>query len=600
MLSPPWKAGASRHLLCRGACEGLNLVFSGIFEPDLSDEIGSYTITDVQPHLLKAKVKVSDADNPTFRQAMNSPQAEQWWNATKVEMETLEGDLDAWELVVKTDEMKNILPCKWAFKLKRFPDGLVKKFKGRFCVRGDRQKEGIDYFDTWAPVIQWTTVRTMLILAAKLGLHLAQANITAAFVHARLKPTDEIYVRQPEGYKRYGPNGEELVLKLKRAVYGLKQSPWYFFNHLKKHLEAQGLKQSAEDPCLFVGNTVIVLIYVDDLLMFLKDDSEFDKLLAALRAADISIRREGTAEGFLGVQIDRVDTDHGPQITLTQSGLTKRIVEALGLCSTMSTKIDTPAEASPLSKDANGPAAQGLFNYPAVIGMLLYLSGHSRPDIAFAVHQCARYTFAPKRKHELALIRIGRYLKGTMKEGLIMRPTTCPCIDCFPDADFAGLYGHEDSQDPHCARSRTGYVILAFGCPVLWKSKLQTEIALSTMEAEYVALSTACKDLIPIIALVKELRRAVGLPEEVTTNLHTKVHEDNVGALTLAKLEPARMTPRSKHYAIKYHWFREYVSKPTNQVTIVKIETANQLGDIFTKGLTKVTFVHLRRMLMGW
>jgi hypothetical protein len=334
--------------------------------------------------------------------------------------------------------------------------------------------------------------------------------------------------------------------------------------------------------------------------MFLKDDSEFDKLLAALRAADISIRREGTAEGFLGVQIDRVDTDHGPQITLTQSGLTKRIVEALGLCSTMSTKIDTPAEASPLSKDANGPAAQGLFNYPAVIGMLLYLSGHSRPDIAFAVHQCARYTFAPKRKHKLALIRIGRYLKGTMKERLIMRPTTCPCIDCFPDADFAGLYGHEDSQDPHCARSRTGYIILAFGCPVLWKSKLQTEIALSTMEAEYVALSTACKDLIPIIALVKELRRAVGLPEEVTTNLHTKVHEDNVGALTLAKLEPARMTPRSKHYAIKYHWFREYVSKPTNQVTIVKIETANQLGDIFTKGLTKVTFVHLRRMLMGW
>jgi hypothetical protein len=251
------------------ACNSLNLVFSGIFE----DDIGSYTITDVQPHLLKAKVKISDADNPTFKQAMNSPQAEQWWNATKVEMETLEGDLDAWELVVKTDEMKNILPCKWAFKLKRFPDGLVKKFKARFCIRGDCQKEGIDYFETWAPVIQWTTVRTMLILATKLGLHSAQADITAAFVHARLKPTDEIYVRQPEGYKRYGPNGEELVLKLKRAVYGLKQSPRYFFNHLKKQLEAQGLKQSAEDPCLFVGDTVIVLIYVDDLLMFSKDDA---------------------------------------------------------------------------------------------------------------------------------------------------------------------------------------------------------------------------------------------------------------------------------------------------------------------------------------
>ena len=120
------------------------------------------------------------------------------------------------------------------------------------------------------------------------------------------------------------------------------------------------------------------------------------------------------------------------------------------------------------------------------------------------------------------------------------------------------------------------------------------------MEAEYVALSTACKDLIPMISLVKALRRAVGLPPCVETNLYCKVHEDNVGALTLANLEPQRMTPRSKHYAIKYHWFREYVAEKSNNVTIVKIDTANQLGDIFTKGLTKVTFVKLRCMLMGW
>lgn len=181
-----------------------------------------------------------------------------------------------------------------------------------------------------------------------------------------------------------------------------------------------------------------------------------------------------------------------------------------------------------------------------------------------------------------------------------MRPNASRGIDCYPDADFAGLYGQEDSQDPHCARSRTGYVILAFGCPVLWKSKLQTEIALSTMEAEYVALSTACKDLIPILALVRELCRAVGLPDEFEANLHCKIHEDNAGALTLANLEPQRMTPRSKHYAIKYHWFRDKVHDKSNRITIVKIDTKNQLGDLFTKGLTKVPFVHLRQILMGW
>jgi hypothetical protein len=230
--------------------------------------------------------------------------------------------------------------------------------------------------------------------------------------------------------------------------------------------------------------------------------------------------------------------------------------------------------------------------------MLLYLSGHTRPDIAFAVHQCARYTFSPTRRHELALIRIGRYLKGTMDKGLIISPTESPTVDCYPDADFAGLYGHEDSQDPHCVRSRTGYVILAFGCPVLWASRINSIITLSTMESEYVALSTACKDLFPIEQLVADLASAVGLTIHNVANMHIKIHEDNVGALTLANLEPGRMTPRSKHYALKYHWFREHVH--AKHVKIVKIDSKNQLGDIFTKGLPRPAFEHLRRLLMGW
>ena len=230
--------------------------------------------------------------------------------------------------------------------------------------------------------------------------------------------------------------------------------------------------------------------------------------------------------------------------------------------------------------------------------MLLYLSGHSRPDIAFAVHQCARYTFKPTTRHLAALKRIGRYLKGTQNKGLILRPSNYLHVDCFPDADFAGLYNHEDSQDPHCVRSRTGYVILVAGCPVLWKSKLQTEIAMSTMEAEYVALSQACKDLFPLLDMVKELGHAVGVPVDEHTNMHVKIHEDNVGALTLGRLEPKSMTPRSKHYAIKYHWFREQIEP--RKINLVKVDTHDQLGDIFTKGLGGVPFRHLRLKLMGW
>ena len=143
--------------------------------------------------------------------------------------------------------------------------------------------------------------------------------------------------------------------------------------------------------------------------------------------------------------------------------------------------------------------------------------------------------------------------------GLILDPTTDLTIDCYPDADFAGLWGHEHPQDPHCARSRTGYVITISGCPVIWRSSLQTEIAMSTMEAEYVAMSTACKDLFPLIDLVHELGGCLGIPVSNSSNLHVRIHEDNVGALTLGKLEPCRMTLRSKHYAVKYHWFREKI-----------------------------------------
>ncbi|KAL7526402.1 hypothetical protein ACHAWF_008462 [Thalassiosira exigua] len=319
--------------------------------------------------------------------------------------------------------------------------------------------------------------------------------------------------------------------------------------------------------------------------------------LACLQKEEILLCREGTAEGYLGVQIEC----NGGRTRLTQPGLTKKVIEALGLCSKHSTPVATPAEKAPLPCDINGEPYDGPISCASVVGMLLYLTGHSRPDCAFAVHQCARYNFEPKRSHVAALKRIGRYLKGTADKGLILDPSPGLGIDCYPDADFAGLYGYEDAQDPHCARSRTGYVITLADCPVLWRSSLQTEIALSTMEAEYVALSTAMKDLLPLVDLVKEIAGRWSLPVRGKTGFHVRVHEDNAGALTLAELEPRRMTPRSKHYAIKYHWFRWHVgARGRHGITLLKIDTNSQLGDIFTKGLGRVAFQRLRKKLMGW
>jgi len=257
----------------------------------------------------------------------------------------------------------------------------------------------------------------------------------------------------------------------------------------------------------------------------------------------------------------------------------------------------TPAETKPLVKDEDGAAASEGFSYSSVVGMLLYLSGHTRPDITYAVNCCARYMFCPKHSHELALKRIGRYLKNTASRGMVINPTRELCIDAYPDADFAGMYGHEKPTDPACAKSRSGFVIVFAGVPVMWQSKLQTETALSTMEAEIISLAACMRELIPIMDLVKELAGAVGIPVG-NVNMRVSIHEDNSGALVLAETLPPQFTPRSKYYATKTIWFREEIHK--RDIKLLKIETTEQLGDIFTKGLAQTAFEYLRSKIIGW
>jgi hypothetical protein len=173
-----------------------------------------------------------------------------------------------------------------------------------------------------------------------------------------------------------------------------------------------------------------------------------------MKTEDMALHKEGTAEEYLGVDIQR----HENHITFMQIGLTKHIIDALGLDSKYTTAVATPAKKAALGIDVNGSPASRHVNYASVIGMFFYF-GHSRPDIIFATHQCAHYTFAPKQLHEDALKHICRYLKGSLDKGLILRPSDDLKIDCYPDADFAGLWNCNNKNDPHCVLSRTGYVI---------------------------------------------------------------------------------------------------------------------------------------------
>ena len=232
------------------------------------------TVEEMHPFALATKADA--ADNPTWEQAMNRPDSAGYWEACKKELNTLADKKNGWDVVERQPWM-NILPSTWAFRCKRYSDGSVRKLKARFCARGDKQVEGVDYFDTFAPVINWTTVRLMLILTLILNLSTCQVDYTAAFVHSPIdrdpnwenmsqqeRDHSGVYLEMPRGFAEQGK-----ALKLRRSLYGLKQSPRNFFQHLKGKLEAVGLRsQDHVDPCLFMSDKVIVLVYVDGTLFY--------------------------------------------------------------------------------------------------------------------------------------------------------------------------------------------------------------------------------------------------------------------------------------------------------------------------------------------
>ena len=286
------------------------------------------------------------------------------------------------------------------------------------------QLEGIDFFKTYAPVIQWTTARLMLILEFLLGLKSKQGDVTAAFLHADLVKDEKVFVDMPQGFEVKGKNERPKVLKLFKMLYGLHQSPRAFWKYTIAKMKLYGMQQSNMYPCLFIGDKVISIIYVDDILFWSVDENNIHDLAMNLRLQGVDLEQEDDATGFLCVTLG-CDEATG-LMEMKQVGLIYRVIKTLVLDNGMEKNKYTPFESSSLVKDADGPTACDSFSYSSVVGMLLYLSGHTRPDISYAVNCCARYMFCTKNSHETALERIGRYLKATRNRGLILYPYHTP------------------------------------------------------------------------------------------------------------------------------------------------------------------------------
>ena len=537
-------------------------------------------------------VKAGDNDTYTLKQMLQEDDKNDFIEAMVTEVND-HSRREHWDVVPRTEMppgTKTILAV-WAFKRKRYPDGRILKHKARLNAHGGMQTWGVDYWETYAPVVNWLSVRTLMTLSVIHDLETRSIDFIQAFPQADLDVP--VWMELPWGFSK--DNNRNCVLKLNKNLYGLCNASKNFWDFLRDGLKARGFdRQSVSDQCVFFGKEAIVLVYVDDCIIIqMKGSNAADNLIRDLQEGHekIEFTDDGDLEKYLGVDVNR---HKDGTIELTQKHLIQRLPQVINIDEKVNPR-PTPAIKPLLFKDIAGIARKHVWNYRQAIGMLNYLASTSRPDIAMAVHQAARFCIDPRLSHERAVYRLGKYLLGTADKGIILRPDKNKGLECFVDADFAGGWNKADAEDASCVYSRTGYVITYAGCPVHWVSKLQSEVALSTTESEYIALSQSMRDVISLVELLEEINGIIDIYIP-TPKVHCKVWEDNEGCISLANQQ--KFSPRTKHIAVKYHHFREKVNNGV--VSVHPIDTKEQTADIFTKPLDESLFKHLRMKMSRW
>lgn len=515
-----------------------------------------------------------DLEPRSYREAMRSPNAPKWRKACDEEMQSQLSN-GTWKLIVRTDKMR-VIKCIWVFKLKRNELGEIVRWKARLVIQGFRQEYGLDYFETFSPVAKMSSVRVVLAVSAALDLELVNVDIDVAFLNADVD--EEIYMTQPEGYAKKSPDGKEYVCKLLKSLYGLKQSPRNWWQHIDKLLKSMGFIPSSADPCVYIktfpdGSILIVVLYVDDLIIAGSSMKIINDFKAEL-AKHYKMKDLGELTWILGMHITR-DRENRT-LEIHQSAYIDQMLERFGMADCYTESV--PA-LEPLPRRDATSGGKPDKTYMSLVGALLWSAMISRPDVAFAVQVLGRYLQASGPEHMSAAKRRLRYLKGTRDRG----------IKYGGKGNDLTLVGYSDSDhagDKDTRKSTTGYVFVLNGGPVSWGSRLQDTVAASTSEAEYMAACAAAQEAIHLRQLLKDL----GLEQKKAT----VIYEDNNAAIAWS--ENPLGARRAKHIDVKYHFVRERVAM--GQIKLDYIASANQLADLFTKPL-KEKFAGLRDKLLG-
>jgi len=476
-----------------------------------------------------------------------------WAPAMDAEMKN-HHDKQTWELVDLPAD-RRALSGGWIYDEKKDANGTAIQDKARWVIHGCSQVYGIDVGDnTFAPTTSLDSVRVMTALIAAHDLEARTLDIKAAFLNAPLK--DVVYMKQPTGYN----DGTSRVCRLLKALYGLKQAPHEWYSRLVEWFSQHGFKQLLHNPSIYLREGLYVQVHVDDFMIASKVSSDLDSLESELER-DFELKRCGELTWFLGMLFtrDRINKI----IYISQESFIKDILTEFQMLDC--NPVDTPMDKLPVVK---GALYSDQSRYRQAIGMLLYLARTTRPDLMASVAILAQYSGGPTMEHWTGIKRLLKYLKGTSNYGLILGVDTNLLTYC--DADWAG-----DQTD---RKSRSGWILkLGIGA-VMWGSRKQQGVAISSSEAEYVSLSEGIKDLIWLAGLLEEL--GFPMPKPLV------VFEDNRGAQLMAQNDVT--TSRAKHIDIRYHFIRDHVRN--GYIAIKSCPTREMVADFLTKPLVKHTF----------
>ena len=509
----------------------------------------------------------------TYNEAIQSSEEKQWRIAMDEEMQSLHKN-QTWKLV-SLPKGKKAIGCKWVYAKKEgFPNKNDVRYKARLVAKGYAQTEGVDYNEVFSPVVKHSSIRILLALVAQLDMELVQLDVKTAFLHGDLE--EEIYMIQPEGFKDAGK--EKLACKLEKSLYGLKQSPRQWYKRFDKFMMGQKYTRSKYDQCVYLrklqdGSYIYLLLYVDDMLIASKSQIEIEKLKTQLNR-EFEMKDLGEAKKILGMEISR-DRKLG-RLCLTQKQYLRKVLKRFGM-NEKTKPVSTPLaphfklSASMSPKNEAEREYMSKVPYASAIGSLMYAMVCTRPDISQAVGVVSRYMHDPGKEHWQAVKWILRYILNTIEVGLMFEQDmqNGQCLVGYCDSDYAG--------DLDKRRSTTGYVFTLAKAPVSWKSTLQSTVALSTTEAEYMAVTEAVKEAIWLQGLLGEL----GVGQK-----HIKVHCDSQSAIHLAKNQVYHA--RTKHIDVRYHFIREILEE--GGVIIQKIRTTENPADMTTKVVTTVKF----------